>query len=378
MNNGIVKLKAAILLLGAILFTSSTNLFNMALSVSAQNAAAGTTMQREDVQYSCPMHPEVKSKIAGSCPKCGMTLKRESSAPAAANTPSASTPYGANYFPNVALITQDGKTVHFYDDLLKDKIVAIDLIYTHCLDNCPLETARLAQVQKLLGDRLGKDIFFYSISIDPKRDTPDVLKAYAQKFHAGPSWLFLTGNESDIELISKKLGLYSAPDPSDRDGHTPTLLVGKVATGQWRKYSALDNPSFLVWKMSELMDGYNARKVDVAKNYANAPTLNFSNGQYLYSTRCAACHTIGKGDSIGPDLLGLAGARDRAWLQRFIAVPDQMLAEKDPLAVALFSKYKEVQMPNLRLGKEDVDSIIAYIETQTAAMLKPKTEEVIK
>jgi protein SCO1/2 len=104
----------------------------------------------------------------------------------------------------VPLVTQDGKTVHFYDDLLKDKIVAIDLIYTHCVDSCPLETARLAQVQQLLGDRVGKDIFFYSISIDPKRDTPEVLKAYAEKYHAGPGWLFLTGKLADIELISKK------------------------------------------------------------------------------------------------------------------------------------------------------------------------------
>ena len=110
--------------------------------------------------------------------------------------------WGADYFPNVPLITQDGTTVHFYDDLLKGKIVAIDLIYTHCVDSCPLETARLAQVQQMLGDRVGKDIFFYSISIDPKRDTPAVLKAYSEKYYAGPGWLFLTGRPDDIELIS--------------------------------------------------------------------------------------------------------------------------------------------------------------------------------
>src|SRR6516162_10445469 len=97
-----------------------------------------------------------------------------------------------SHFPNVELITQDGKKVHFYDDLIKGKIVAIDLIYTTCQYSCPLETARLAQVQKILGDRVGKDIFFYSITIDPKNDTPAVLKAYAKKFHAGPGWTFLT------------------------------------------------------------------------------------------------------------------------------------------------------------------------------------------
>src|SRR5256885_6799647 len=75
--------------------------------------------------------------------------------------------WGADYFPNVLLTTQDGTAVRFYDDLLKGKAVAINLIYTSCTDECPLETARLVQVQRLLGERVGKDVFFYSISIDP-------------------------------------------------------------------------------------------------------------------------------------------------------------------------------------------------------------------
>src|SRR5947207_1478653 len=116
--------------------------------------------------------------------------------------------WGANYFPNIELITQEGKKVHCYDDLIKGKIVAIHLIYTTCQYSCPLETARLAQVQKILGDRMGKDVFFYSITIDPDHDTPPVLKEYAEKFSAGPGWLFLTGKQADIELISKKTGLY--------------------------------------------------------------------------------------------------------------------------------------------------------------------------
>src|SRR3954451_13058799 len=94
--------------------------------------------------------------------------------------------YGANYFPNITLTTQDGNTVKFYDDLVKGKIVVIDLIYTQCKDACPLETARLRQVQKLLGGRVGKDIFFSSISIDPEHDTPAVLHDYAEMYNAGP------------------------------------------------------------------------------------------------------------------------------------------------------------------------------------------------
>src|SRR6476469_8995931 len=122
---------------------------------------------------------------------------------------SAQNRWGSNYFPNVTLTTQDGKKVQFYDDLIKGKIVAINLIYTTCKFACPLETARLAQVYRLIGDRMGRDVFFYSISIDPDTDTPAVLKEYAEKFHAGPGWLFLTGKKSDIDVISRKLGIYS-------------------------------------------------------------------------------------------------------------------------------------------------------------------------
>src|SRR5712691_3241571 len=128
--------------------------------------------------------------------------------------------WGADYFPNVPLVTQDGATVHLYDDLLKGKSVAINVIYTSCKDECPLETARLVQLQRLLGDRMGKDIFFYSITIDPRRDKPEVLKAYAEKFGVGPGWLFLTGNEEDLKLVIKKLGLSRVRDSASKDGHS--------------------------------------------------------------------------------------------------------------------------------------------------------------
>src|SRR5690349_15247133 len=111
--------------------------------------ASFAQQQQEAVEYSCPMHPEVKSKTGGSCPKCGMTLKQVEKPDVSDKTDSQ---WGDTHFPNVELLTQDGKKVRFYDDLIKGKIVAIDLIYTTCKYNCPLETARLVQLQKLLGD----------------------------------------------------------------------------------------------------------------------------------------------------------------------------------------------------------------------------------
>src|SRR5471030_2095927 len=154
----------------------SVLLFGAPLLIHTQGVAAGTAATENEAQhYSCPMHPDVKSEKPGSCPKCGMTLTLNSHSKTA--PPPSPSHWGKDYFPNVPLTTQDGTTVHFYDDLLKGKIVAINVIYTHCEDECPLETAKLAQVQRLLGDRVGKDVFFYSITIDPKRDTPKVMKA---------------------------------------------------------------------------------------------------------------------------------------------------------------------------------------------------------
>ncbi|HEX7287703.1 MAG TPA: SCO family protein [Candidatus Angelobacter sp.] len=308
--------------------------------------------------------------LAALAAVCVATLIYFGQVPAAAAFDN--TRWGANYFPNVELTDQFGNKFHFYDDLIKGKIVAIDLIYTHCTDACPLETARLVQVQKLLGDRVGKEIFFYSITIDPKRDTPEVLNAYAEKFHVGPGWLFLTGKAEDIELVSKKLGLYSDPDPSNRDGHTPSLVLGNEATGQWMRNSATDNARFLSVLIGDRLDQWKRNLTAPARSYSEAEPLKLNAGEYLFQTHCAACHTVGQGDKIGPDLKGVTSVRDRAWLMRFIQVPDQMLAGKDALATELFKKYKEVQMPNLRLGDVDTARVIEYIEKKSAAVAPAK------
>jgi len=338
-------------------------MFSIPLSI---NLLAGRSFaQQQDVEYSCPMHPEVKSKKAGSCPKCGMTLKQKSTERDSATSDDGKS--GSSHFPNVELITQDGKKVRFYDDLIKGKVVAIELMYTTCKYNCPLETARMVQLQKLMGDRMGKDVFFYSITIEPEIDTPKVLKAYAEKYHVGPGWTFLTGKEADIKLISHKLGLDSLPDVNDPDGHTPHLLIGNEATGLWMRNSALDNTKFLSMKIEQLI-GYRPQTVDIAAaTQAGAVKLNLDKGAYLFATRCAACHTIGNGDKIGPDLLGVTSVRDLNWLRRTITEPDKLIEEKDPIAMALFKKYREVQMPRLNLAEADVNVLIDFMKRETAS-----------
>jgi protein SCO1 len=279
---------------------------------------------------------------------------------------SASNEWGANYFPNVPLTTQDGKVVHFYDDLLKGKAVAINLMYTHCNGSCPLETARMAQVQKLLGDRVGKDIFFYSITIEPDRDPPQVLKAYAARYHIQPGWLFLTGKMKDIKLIASKLGLSSLTDKGNKDGHLPTLMVGNEPTGEWMSNSAVDNPRFLATTMVNFLDGFQKAK-PITNSYADLKFKSIDKADYVFKSRCSACHTIGRGDAIGPDLARVTARRNPAWLRRYISEPDKMLAERDPTATALFAKYGHVRMPNLGLDADDVDALILLLgKTSTA------------
>ena len=101
-------------------------------------------------------------------------------------------------FPNVPVVTHEGKVVRFYDDLIKDKIVMINFTYTDCKGICPGMTANLKQVYKEFGERMGKDIFMYSISLQPEHDIPAVLKAYTDMQRIKPGWTFLTGTKANI------------------------------------------------------------------------------------------------------------------------------------------------------------------------------------
>jgi protein SCO1/2 len=266
---------------------------------------------------------------------------------------------GADYFPNAELITHEGKKVRFYDDVLKGKQVAINAIFTSCKDVCPLETANMVQLRKVLGARVGKDVHLYSITIDPKRDTPEALKAYAEKF--GADWTFLTGRPEDLRLIMKKLALIrDRDDPTSRDSHHAAYLItGSVEDGQWTRFSAVDSPRFLAARMGTFL-GW--RDMEPGKPYSEARPITVPNGQRLFASKCSACHTVGKGDKLGPDLANVTDRRSRAWLARYIQEPDEVLAAGDPIATALYNKYKKIGMPNLRLGSSDVDDLVSFLE----------------
>lgn len=297
-------------------------------------------------------------------------------------TPAQATPWGADYFPNVVLLTQDGDKVRFFDDLIKGKVVAINFIFTGCGDSCPVETARLRQVQKLLGERVGQDIFFYSISIDPYNDTPATLKRYAQQFAIGPGWTLLTGEAADIEQLRRSLGLYIEGLENGRSkDHNLSLIIGNQATGRWMKASPFESPYILADRLANSLHNWktaSAQHHDYSQ--AQAPQIRPpSAGEQLFRTRCSSCHTLGDAEpgatrALGPDLLGVTRQRDEAWLKRWLMEPDRMLAEKDPLAMLLYQQYNQLAMPNMRLGELEVSALLSYLDEETQRRQTPSAQ----
>jgi protein SCO1/2 len=280
--------------------------------------------------------------------------------------------WGAEYFPNVPLITHEGRSVRFFDDLIQDKVVVISFIYTSCPDACPLETAKLVEVQELLGERVGRDVFLYSISIDPERDTPEVLREYAQRFQTGPGWLFLTGAAEDIRLLRGKLGMIDPDGETSLQQHTLNLLIGSQKTGMWIKRSPFENPYLLATQIGTWLHDWRPPPPP-GRDYADAPELrSLSRGENLFRTRCSVCHAIGGERGLarqGPDLLGVTERREHAWLARWLAEPDVMLAEGDPTAVALRAAFRDLPMPNMRLNALEVQALIEYMAEESMRIL---------
>lgn len=137
---------------------------------------------------------------------------------------------------------QDGNRRKFYSDLIKDKTVAINFIFTTCTTICPPLAATFARVQKGMGEKVGRDVFFISISVDPATDTPERLKAWGAKFKAGAGWTFVTGAKADMDRLMAALG-GSIARPED---HSPMVLIGNEPAGYWTRAYGLSPPGRLV------------------------------------------------------------------------------------------------------------------------------------
>ena len=160
----------------------------------------------------------------------------------------------AGYFPDVNLVTQDGRRVRFYSDLLRGKVVLINFIFTRCKELCPRTTTNMRRVQELLGNEIGRTVHIISITVDPDNDTPAVLKAYAEAAGAGRGWEFLTGDTEDIESIRRKLGVFDREEDDNPMLHTGMLVYGNERTGKWRGVYVMAKPEVIARSVLKLID----------------------------------------------------------------------------------------------------------------------------
>lgn len=136
--------------------------------------------------------------------------------------------------PDVPVVDQDGQAMRFRSELLKDRTVAINFVFTTCTTVCPALTTSMRAIQRELGDRVGRDVWLISVSVDPTVDRPERLRVFANGFGAGPGWTFLTGEPSDIDRLLKAFG-----SAGGINAHATTMLIGNAHTGRWLRTSGL-------------------------------------------------------------------------------------------------------------------------------------------
>jgi protein SCO1 len=276
----ISKLAVAPALLTLIIFGPALPCFGgAALALSAQQQRGA----QDEAVYTCPMHPEVTSKRAGRCPKCGMDLKVKSAGQDVTSRAGAVGPTAAGNnahdgaptviesprIPDTTVYDQNGRRLRFYTDLVKGKTVAINFIFTTCTGVCPPLSATFRRVQQGLGERMGRSMELISISVDPATDVPERLKSFSEKFKAGPGWTFVTGSKPEIDRLLEALGGYV----SNKTDHTPLILIGNDAAGFWTRAYGLSPPSQLVKLINEAADKSGApRAANSTGQPATAPS----------------------------------------------------------------------------------------------------------
>ena len=153
-----------------------------------------------------------------------------------------------NYvIPEVVLKDQNGKSVAL-QEILGDsgKPVMLNFIFTTCTTICPVLSASFSQLQEALGDE-ADDVRMVSISIDPEYDTPEKLREYAERFHAGKNWVFYTGSLPDIVTVQKAFDVYRG----DKMNHPPVSFMRVEPEALWVRFEGFAS-------IEELMHEYHA------------------------------------------------------------------------------------------------------------------------
>lgn len=138
--------------------------------------------------------------------------------------------------PDISVSDQHGRVHRFYTDLVKNKTVAINFVYTACTSVCPVLTEIFRSTREMLDARGGGETQLISISVDPSNDTLPKLREFALRYHAGDDWFFITADKAEIDMLLKSLGAFS----SKRDDHSTMVLIGNDADDRWvRSYGMI-------------------------------------------------------------------------------------------------------------------------------------------
>jgi protein SCO1/2 len=155
---------------------------------------------------------------------------------------------------DLEVMDQNGTHMQFKSEVIGDKLVVINFVYTTCTTACPIQTAIFSQLQEKLGDRLGKEVFLVSVSVDPATDIVPRLKAYADKHQTRPGWTWITGKKSEIDQVLLGLRAYSP----DLDEHPSMILIGDGRVGGWTRYYGFPKIDTLMNQIHALRDQKNA------------------------------------------------------------------------------------------------------------------------
>jgi cytochrome oxidase Cu insertion factor (SCO1/SenC/PrrC family) len=166
----------------------------------------------------------------------------------------------ATAIPDVKVLDQNGKALHFYSDLVRGKVVAINFVFTTCTTICPPLGATFGKLQKNLGERLGKDVFLISISVDPATDTPERLRAWGAQFGAKRGWTLVTGDKSELNRLLRAFGA----DAASPENHSPMVLIVNDRAVRWKRVYGLGSTSALTRSIEEMM---NASSVNVSERH---------------------------------------------------------------------------------------------------------------
>ena len=172
-----------------------------------------------------------------------------SNGPRLRSTSSPETGSDGKPIPDVSVIDQNGRRRHFYTDLVKQKVVAVNFVYTTCNTICPPLGATFGKLQKSLGEHFGKDVFLISISVDPATDTPDRLRSWAAQFGAQPGWTLVTGDKMELNRLLKVLG----SDTASPESHSPMVLIINDKRAAWKRVYGLGSSAALSRSIEQML-----------------------------------------------------------------------------------------------------------------------------